>query len=248
MIATHSLTKSFGDLLAVHDLDLEVPDGAITALLGANGSGKTTTLRSICGLLRPDSGRVEIDGLDPARDPLLARARLGLVPDLTGSYVRLTAREQIDLVASLRGLRGAARREAVSAAITRLELEAIADRRAEGFSAGERMKLSLACALVHGSRGARFGPPNLILDEPTRGLDLLAIRTVRRVLGELRDDGSAVLLASHVLDEVERLADRVVVIARGRIQVAGTPDEVRAAGRSDTLEDAFVALHTTARH
>ena len=239
MITTHSLTKHFGKIQAVDELDLEVPDGAITALLGANGSGKTTSLRLICGLLRPDHGRAEIDGIDPARDPLRARARLGLVPDLTGPYARLTAREQIDFVAALHGLAGPARRSAVGTAIERLDLSEVADRRAEGFSAGERMKLALARALVH-------GPANLILDEPTRGLDLLAIRTVRRVLGELRGEGCAVLLASHVLDEVERLADRVVVIARGRVRVSGSAEEVRRAGRSESLEDAFVALHATA--
>jgi sodium transport system ATP-binding protein len=236
------LEKRFGHHHAVSDVSFEAPDGAITGLLGCNGAGKTTTLAMIAGALTPDAGSVSVDGpawvaaSAAARDERTdRRARLGALLDQRGLYPRLTVRENIEYFARLQGMPPGGLRDASDETLAVLGLEGLARRRAAGLSEGERMKVALGRVLVH-------RPRNLILDEPTNGLDVTAVRGLRDALRRMRDRGACVLFSSHVLDEVRQLCDRVVVIAAGRLVAEGTPEEIRLRARAASLEDAFVSL------
>jgi sodium transport system ATP-binding protein len=232
-IEVQDLRKAFGAVQAVDGVGFTARDGRITGLLGPNGAGKTTTLRMLYTLMRPDSGTVRIDGIDAVEDPLAVRRRLGVLPDARGLYKRLTARENITYFARLQGLDPATARARGDELIAALEMADIADRRTEGFSQGQRVKTAIARALVH-------QPGNVILDEPTNGLDVMATRAMRAFLRRLRDEGRCVLFSSHIMQEVALLCDRIVVIAAGRVVAEGTPDDIRRQGGSDQLEDAFV--------
>lgn len=234
MIVLEGVKKAFGKLEALRGVSFEVGNGQITGLLGPNGAGKTTALRTIYGVITPDAGRVRVDGVDLATDRLDAQRRLGILPHAQGLYARLTAREHVLYFAELHGmLRGTAEARADSL-IELLGMEEFADRRTEGFSQGQKVKVALARALVH-------DPHNVVLDEPTNGLDVAATRAVRALLLRLREEGRCVLFSSHVMQEVSALCDRVVVIARGQVVADGTPDELRRATGKEGLEDAFVA-------
>ena len=235
MIRVDKLCKSFGGQPVLRNLSFEVPDGRITALLGANGAGKTSCLRIVCGLLQADSGQVLVGGADPATDPMAVRRQLGVVGDREGLYERLTVREYLTVFAQMQGLSGAVLQEALDAVRDELELDGLWNRRTRGFSQGERMKVSLARALVH-------RPQHLILDEPTRGLDVLAVRLLRKTLLRLRAAGTTILFSSHVMPEVAELSDRVLVMAAGQIVGAGTPEQLAAETGCHSLEDSFVAL------
>lgn len=235
MLEISGLVKRFKKVTAVDGVSFAARDGEITTLLGANGSGKTTSLRCLVGLLRPDAGRVAVDGIEVAADPKRARQRLGWFPDAFGLYPRLTVREHLRYFARLHGMDGPAMEQAIRAAIAELGMEDIADRRTEGFSTGQSMKVALARALVH-------APPNLILDEPTRGLDVMSIRLLRDTLRRLRAEGRCILLSSHVMAEVAELSDRIVCIAGGRTVAEGSPAELVARTGAASLEDAFVQL------
>jgi sodium transport system ATP-binding protein len=239
MIAIDRLSKRFGKVPAVDELTFEAPDGAITGLLGPNGAGKTTTLRVLGTLMRADSGAARVDGVDAGEQPLEARRRMGLLTDARGLYPRLTAVEHVAYFAELHGLEGALLRQRTDELVELLDMRDIAGRRAEGFSQGERMKVSLARALVH-------RPRNLVLDEPTNGLDVMSTRALREILRRLRDEGCAVLFSSHVMQEVGTLCDRIVVMARGRVVAEGTADQLRERAGTRTLEDAFVSVIGTA--
>ena len=244
MITMESLHKAFTSgrgrtsrtVTAVDGLSLVAADGAITGLLGPNGAGKTTSLRMLVGLITPDRGRIDVDGVAIDQDPQGVRSRLGVLSDARGLYPRLTARENVVYHGRLHGMsRGEA--EARCDELARmLGMETLLDRRTEGFSQGERMKTALARALVH-------DPPNIVLDEPTNGLDVIATRALRDALRLLRDEtGKCIVFSTHIMQEVERLCDRVVVVAHGRNVAEGT---VRAlceqAGCTD-FEEAFVRL------
>jgi sodium transport system ATP-binding protein len=235
MIEVQDLRKAFGKVQAVDGVSFTARDGEITGLLGPNGAGKTTTLRMLYTLMRPDSGSIRIDGIDALTDTLAARQHLGVLPDARGVYKRLSARENISYFARLHGLSGTTLRTRVDAMITLLEMQDIAERRSEGFSQGQRVKVALARALVH-------EPHNLILDEPGNGLDVMATRALREFLRKLRGEGRCVLFSSHIMQEVAALCDRIIVIARGRVVAEGSSDELRARTGADTLEDAFVSL------
>lgn len=235
MIETRALHRQFGSVVAVENVSFTAADGSITGLLGPNGAGKTTTLRMICALIRPDGGDVLVDGRRASENPSETRRRLGVLPDARGLYPRLTAREHIRYFGELHGLGGADLERQIDEMIDMLDMREIADRRAQGFSQGERMKVAIARALVH-------SPKNLLLDEPTNGLDVMSTRAMRRLIQRLRDEGRCVIFSSHVMQEVAALCDRIIVIARGRVIANGTQDEIRKAANQDNLEEAFVRL------
>jgi sodium transport system ATP-binding protein len=235
MIDVKDLRKTFGDIVAVDSVSFTARDGEITGLLGPNGAGKTTTLRCLYTLMRPDGGNVTVDGIDAANDPLAVRRRLGVLPDARGLYKRLTARENIAYFGRLHGLDEATIRARSDATIAALEMTDIAERRTEGFSQGQRVKTAIARALIH-------DPNNVILDEPTNGLDVMATRAMREFLKRLKREGRCVLFSSHIMQEVAALCDRIVVIARGRVVANGAPEALRAQTGAANLEDAFVTL------
>ncbi len=235
MIKATNLRKRFGTVQAVDGVSFFAPDGAVTGLLGPNGAGKTTALRMVYGLMKPDSGSIAIDGHEIAEDPLAAQQRLGVLPDLSGLYPRLTTREHIRYYGNLRGLSGSDLERRIESWIQVLDLKSVADRRVAGFSHGERTKVALARALVH-------NPQNVLLDEPTNGLDVMSTRAVREVIRRLKAEGRCVLFSSHVMQEVSALCERMVVIARGAVVAEGTADELIAHTGLATLEDAFVSL------
>ena len=235
MIEVRSLHKRFGQVVAVDDVSFVAKDGAVTGLLGPNGAGKTTALRMIYGLIEPDQGRLSIDEVDVSTDPLAAQARVGVLPDTRGLYPRLTAREQARYFGRLHGLRGRELDDRIHELVDLLEMSTIADRRVEGFSHGERMKVALLRALVH-------GPQNLLLDEPTNGLDVMGTRAMRNLIRRLRGEGKCVVFSSHIMQEVSALCDSIVIISAGKVVAYGSPDELRAQTGHGSLEDAFVAL------
>ncbi|TDJ33717.1 MAG: ATP-binding cassette domain-containing protein [Gammaproteobacteria bacterium] len=235
MIEVQHLRKSFGEVHAVKDVSFTARDGHITGLLGPNGAGKTTTLRMLYGLLVPDEGTIRIDGHDPLTDIQAVQRSIGVLPDNRGLYKRLTARENIRYFGALHGLEGARLESRIDELVQDLDLTDFIDRRTEGFSHGERVKVAIARALVH-------GPRTLMLDEPTNGLDVMSTRAMRRFLLNLKDAGHCVLFSSHIMQEVTALCDRIVVIAHGRVVAAGTPDQLRSATGQDNLEDAFVKV------
>ena len=235
MIEVHDLRKAFGDVKAVDGVSFQARDGEITGLLGPNGAGKTTTLRMLYTLMAPDGGSLRVDGIDALAQPLQVRRRLGVLPDARGLYRRLSARENIHYFARLQGLDEDAVRRRSQELIDALGMADVADRRTEGFSQGQRVKTAIARALVH-------DPQNVILDEPTNGLDVMATRAMRDFLRELRAKGRCVLFSSHIMQEVAALCDRIVIIAAGRVVAAGTADELRAQAGTENLEDAFVAI------
>jgi sodium transport system ATP-binding protein len=235
MIEILDLEKRFGKVVAVDGARFEAKDGTITTLLGANGSGKTTTLSTAMALLKPDRGTVRVDGIDVTQDAKGARRRIGWFPDAFGLYPRLTAREHVRYFGKLHGKGGPELERAIDAIFDELDMGDIADRRTEGFSTGQRMKVALARAMVH-------APQNLILDEPTRGLDIMSVRLLRATLRRLRSEGRAILMSSHVMAEVEELSDHVVVISAGRVVGTGSPAQLVKDTGAPNLEEAFVSL------
>jgi len=233
MIEVRDLHKAFGKVKAVDGVSFRAADGQITGLLGPNGAGKTTSLRMLYTLMKPDSGQVLVDGIDANIDPQAVRRRLGVLPDSRGLYKRLSSRENIRYFGRLHGMDDALIAQRIQALVAALEMGDIIDRRTEGFSQGQRVKTAIARALVH-------DPRNVILDEPTNGLDVMATRAMRRFLHQLRDEGRCVLFSSHIMQEVAALCDRIVIIARGQVVAEGTPDELREKTGESNLEDAFV--------
>ena len=235
MIEVRSLAKRFGEVQAVREVSFGAPDGRITGLLGPNGAGKSTTLRMLYTVLKPDAGSARIDDIDVVSEPLAARRSIGVLPHSAGIYRQLTARENVRFYGELHGLDKATLRRRVDELIERLGMQDFADRRAGGFSQGQRVKVALARALVH-------SPRNVLLDEPTNGLDVMATRALRDLIRGLRADGHCVLFSSHVMQEVAALCDEVVIIDHGRVAAAGTPAALQARFGGATLEDTFVRV------
>jgi len=235
MIRIENLHKRFGEVRAVDGVTFTAGDGAVTGLLGPNGAGKTTTLRMLYTLMRPDEGRILVDDVDAVTHPQAARLRLGVLPDGSGLYPRLTAREHIEYFGELQGITGADLRNRTEHLLKMLDMASIADRRTAGYSHGERTKTALARAIVH-------NPKNVLLDEPTNGLDVMSTRAVRDIIRRLKGEGHTVLFSSHVMQEVSALCDTIVVIARGQIVASGSPDDLRGQTGHQNLEDAFVSL------
>ena len=235
MIEATRLSKRFGAVIAVQEVSLRAEDGRITGLLGPNGAGKSTTLRMLYTVLRPDSGEATLDGVSVTAQPLEARRRMGVLPHGSGIYAQLTARENITYFAKLQGLTREERERRADEIIELLEMQSFAGRRAQGFSQGQRLKTALARALVH-------RPRNVLLDEPTIGLDVMAVRNLRGLLQRLRQAGHCVLFSSHVMQEVAALCDEVVVIAHGNVVASGTLEAIRSRTGHADLEEAFVEL------
>ena len=244
MIEVNNLHKSFIDksfgkktktVKALDGLSFRAQDGEITGILGPNGAGKTTCLRTLYGLLSADDGYATIDGINVTDNPIAARSKLGIFPDKFGLYERLTAYEQIDYFASLHGLTGQVKKEAISQVINDLALDDLAHRKTVGFSQGQRMKVTLAQAMVH-------QPQNFVLDEPTRGLDVMSTRVLRNHLAKFKAKGHCILFSSHVMQEVAALCDRVIIVSHGKLAAQGTPQELCDLAGEKLLEDAFVKL------
>jgi sodium transport system ATP-binding protein len=233
MIEIKQLHKTFGKVVAVDDVSFSARDGEITGLLGPNGAGKTTTLRCLYTLMKPARGQILVDGIDASADPVSVRRRLGVLPDARGLYKRLTARENIAYFGQLHGLDDKTIKSRTDAAIAALDMRDFADRRTEGFSQGQRVKTAIARALIH-------DPKNVILDEPTNGLDVMATRAMREFLKRLKGEGRCVLFSSHIMQEVAALCDRIVVISKGRVVADESPQALRDQTGEANLEDAFV--------
>jgi sodium transport system ATP-binding protein len=235
VIEAMNLSKRFGPVEAVRDISFVARDGEITGILGANGAGKSTCLRMLYGVLAPDSGRACIDGIDIRGETSKARAHLGVLPHATGLYGNLTARENIHYFGSLQGLGRAAVRARTAELGRILALEGFIDRRAKGFSQGQRIKVALARAMIH-------DPGNIVLDEPTNGLDVMAIRSLREMLLALKSQGRCVLFSSHVMQEVAALCDRVVIIGGGKVLADATVESIRQRSGAASLEEAFLQV------
>lgn len=234
MIKVQGLSKSFGKVKAVQNISFSASDGQITGLLGPNGAGKSTTLRMLYTLLSPDSGTAEVDGFDVRESPIEVQRRIGVLADARGLYPRLTSRENIRYFGRLHGLGGEALEKRIDALISLLDMQAIANRKTDGFSTGEKLKVAIARALVH-------NPQNVLLDEPTNGLDVMSTRAMRQFIQRLRDEGKCVLFTSHIMQEVAALCDQIIIISQGIVSASGSPDELRRQTGQESLEDAFVA-------
>jgi sodium transport system ATP-binding protein len=235
MIEARGLKKSFGAVAAVREVSFTARDAQITGLLGPNGAGKSTTLRLLYTVLRPDAGDALVDGVSAIADPEAVRRKIGVLSHSAGVYQHLTARENVVYFGELHGMSKADRTSRADELIELLEMQDFANRPAKGFSQGQKIKTALARALVH-------GPRNVMLDEPTNGLDVMAVRNLRQLLVKLRERGHCVLFSSHVMQEVAHLCDDIVVIARGSVVAAGTVEALRERTGKAQLEDAFVSL------
>jgi sodium transport system ATP-binding protein len=235
MIETHEVRKQFGAVQALGGVSFKARDGQITALLGPNGAGKTTLLRLLVGLLRREHGSISIDGVDPERDPMAVRRNIGFLTDQFGLYDRLSTREYLAYFGELNGMGGAALTTRIDEVADLLAMNDILERRAKGFSQGQRIKVALARTLLH-------RPRHLLLDEPSRGLDVMSTRALRSALTALRKDGCCVIMATHVMQEVIHLCDDVIIIAKGRTVAQGSPEELCRRTGIANLEDAFVSL------
>jgi sodium transport system ATP-binding protein len=235
MIETKDVRKQFGAVQALGGVSFQARDGQITALLGPNGAGKTTLLRLLVGLLRRDHGSISIDGVDPERDPMAVRKNIGFLTDQFGLYDRLSTREYLAYFGELNGMAGPTLHARIDQVAELLAMNDILERRAKGFSQGQRIKVALARTLLH-------RPRHLLLDEPSRGLDVMSTRALRSALAELRKDGCCVIMATHVMQEVTHLCDDVIVIAKGHTVAQGSPQQLCQRTGIANLEDAFVSL------
>lgn len=234
MIQVSDLHKYFGEVKAVSGVSFSAADGQITGLLGPNGAGKTTTLRILYTLLEPDRGEACVDGFSCHSQKLEVQRLIGVLPENHGLYPRLTARENIRYYGRLQGLRGEKLEQRIDQMIRLLEMQDIENRRTEGFSSGQRVKVAIARALVH-------QPQNILLDEPTNGLDVMSTRSMRTFIRRLAEEGKCVLFSSHIMQEVSALCDQIVIINKGQEIACGTPEELVQATGQTNLEDAFVA-------
>jgi ABC-2 type transport system ATP-binding protein len=231
-VVVRGLTKRFDHKVAVAGIDLDVPRGCFYGLVGPNGAGKTTTIRMMTGLMRPDGGQVWVEGRDVWFDPVDVKARIGVLPDESRLFDRLTGAELLDYCGLLRGMPPDVVAERARELLEVLDLTGAAQTFVVDYSTGMRKKIALAAALLH-------GPSVLFLDEPFEAVDPVSTRVIRSLLERFTDSGNTVLFSSHVMEVIERLCDRVAVVHRGRIIAEGATDELRGGRR---LEDVFVEL------
>ena len=235
MIVVKNLKKSFGEVKAVNGVSFEARDGEITGLLGPNGAGKTTTLRMLYSLLTPDEGEIRIDGMDPGTDAMDIKRTLGVIPDSRGLYSRLTARENISYFGELHDMKRSRISQRIEELTETLDMKDFIDRRTEGFSQGQRVKVAIARAMVH-------EPQTVLMDEPSNGLDVMSTRALRHYIKSLKEAGQSVVLSTHIMQEVAALCDRIVIIAKGRVAADGSAEQLLELSGCDSLEDAFVEL------
>lgn len=242
MIKAEGLSKSFAKpgagnkkdmVVAVNKVSFEAQDGQVTGLLGPNGAGKSTTLRMLATLIKPDSGTATIDGHHVVDEVLAVRKQLGFMPHNAGIYPRLSARENIVYYARLCGLSRQDTRTRITELVEQLEMASFIDRRALGYSQGQKTKVALARALVH-------RPQTLMLDEPTNGLDVMATRGLREIIRELARQGHCILFSSHIMQEVAALCDHIAIISEGAIAIADSLEGIHSQTGEDDLENAFV--------
>jgi ABC-2 type transport system ATP-binding protein len=233
-VETHELTRRFGAVTAVRELNLRIDEGEVFGLLGPNGSGKTTTIRMLCGLLEPTAGTATVAGLDVSREPDRIKERIGYMSQKFGLYEDLTVGENLDFYAGIYGLKNAARRSRVDEVIGFLGLGARLGQLVGTLSGGWKQRLALGCAMLH-------RPPVLFLDEPTAGVDPAARRGFWRTIKALAADGTTVIVTTHYMDEAERCG-RLALMSQGHLIALGTPAEVAAQVGGATLEDAFIIL------
>jgi ABC-2 type transport system ATP-binding protein len=234
-IAVEHLTKRFGKLMAVDDLSLEVGQGEIYGILGSNGAGKTTTLKVLCGLLRPDSGRVEVAGIDVLEDPVQAKGKIGFLPEAPALYDQLSGKEFLEMIGTLRGIETKRLDRRINQLLETMELTASMDRNVGTYSRGMRQKLAFASAVIH-------EPDILILDEPLSGLDPRYGKLFKTWIREHAAAGRSVLMSTHVTANAEQMCDKVAVMDKGKLLASGTVRDVLASAEALSLEDAFVTL------
>jgi sodium transport system ATP-binding protein len=235
VIQVRELTKRFRELTAVDSVSFTCHDAQVFGLLGPNGAGKTTLLRLLATVLQPTAGTAQVDGWDVRKQSAQARARIGLLVETAGLYVRFTPREHLRYYGHLHGMDGAQLEQRIDVVIEMLEMADFADRRTEGFSVGMHRRVILGEALIH-------DPPNIILDEPTAGLDVMSTRNVRDLIARFRAEGRCVLISTHLMSEAQRLCDRVAIIHKGHLQAVDTPKALIAQTGVDDLEEAFVRI------
>jgi len=233
-VETRDLTRRFGTLTAVQHLNLAIDRGEVFGLLGPNGSGKTTTIRMLCGLLDPSEGSAIVAGVDVRKTPEQVKTRIGYMSQRFGLYEDLTVGENLDFYGGIYGLRGSAQRTRSDEVVGFLGLGQRLDQLAGQLSGGWKQRLALGCALLH-------RPPVLFLDEPTAGVDPAARRSFWRTIHDLATTGTTVLVTTHYMDEAER-CDRLAMLSLGHLIALGTPDEVARQVGGKTLEDAFIIL------
>ncbi len=237
-IVTSGLTKQFGDVTAVDDIDLRVREGEFFGFLGPNGAGKSTTIKMLCGLLRPTAGSMSIAGYDVQAQPLEVKRRIGVLPEEVSLYERLTGSEFLVFAGRMHGLHGEEAGRRADELLNLLELAEVRDKLIVDYSLGMKKKVAFAAALIH-------RPKVMFLDEPFSGIDPISVRAIRTVLHELTEHGTTMFFTSHVLEVVERLCTRIAIIHRGKIVGEGGVAELRAkaeAGGDSTLEDIFLKL------
>jgi sodium transport system ATP-binding protein len=244
MITIHELTKQFytggAKIVAVDRLSFTVPVGEVYGLLGPNGAGKTTTIRMIVGLLRPDAGYAEVAGFRTSDSPDDVKSQVGLVSANDGVYPWLTVREMLLFFADLYGVPPSEARENLRALAELFDITQLLDRRCSVLSTGQRQRVVLSRALIH-------SPPVVLMDEPTRGLDVLGSQVVIDYVRHLRDHGKAVIVSTHRLDEAERLCDRFGLLHQGQLRLEGTLAELRAATGCGTLVEMFRSFFQPAK-
>ncbi len=235
MIEAYHLAKTFRKFEAVKDVTFTAYQGEVLGLLGPNGAGKTTTMRMLSTVVNPSSGTATVNGYDIRTQKDAVRRHLGILVESAGLYAHSTTREHLRYIGKLHGLGGPKLEDQIDYLIDVLEMTEFADRLAKGFSRGMVRKVVLGMALIH-------NPPNIIFDEPTQGLDVVSTRAVRRIIANFKAEGRCVILSTHIMDEVERLCDRVAIVHRGQILESGTPAELVAKYKADSLESAFVEI------
>jgi len=238
MIDAEDLWRGYGDRVALHGLTLHVAAGEILGFLGPNGAGKSTTVKILTGMIKPDRGRATVAGFDVSRDPLEVKRRIGYVPESAALYESLSAREYLDLIASLHHLPLASTRPRIEELLTRFGLSEAIDQRLSEYSKGMKQKVLIVSALLH-------RPEVVFLDEPLTGLDASAALVVKELIRGLAAQGRTIFFCSHVLEVVERICTRIVIINKGQIIADGTAPAIAAAAGTTTLEAAFVALTGT---